>query len=436
MDSTKELKVSQDPMKSSQTYSALQSFEMDDLRESTEFLNLLVDNVTSAVFLVDEEVRLRQFNNAFEKLFSKDHASLMSNFCGNALGCAFSVDEGVDCGCASHCSKCTLRKSILKAFTEKVPTYKARLDRVFYIGDEPVQKRFIYSSLHVIYKGSPVIMVIVDDFTELENQRLELLQKQMRLDDDLRSAAMIQRSLLPVKIPETSEVSIAAKFVPSQVIGGDIYNVFPLDEDRLVMYMIDVSGHGVTAAMVTVSVSQFLHPATGYFGHAKPAQNTGNHCGLADPVEVLETLDSHYPIERFNEYFTITYLVLNLRSGELEYASAGHPSPILAAKDQPSQPLDTGGTIIGIGADIPFDKGSIVLGPGDRLVLYTDGITEYRGAKDKAFGVTGLRQFIDSTKNTDSKEFVEELFKELMAYGANKAPSDDATLLVIDYHGS
>ncbi len=409
---------------------------MDDLRESTEFLNLLVDNVTSAVFLVDEEVRLRQFNNAFEKLFSKDQAKLMSNFCGNALGCAFAVEEEVDCGCASHCAKCSLRRSILKAFTEKVPTYKARLDRVFYIGDEPVQKRFIYSSLHVTYKGTPVIMVIVDDFTEIENQRLELLQKQMKLDDDLRSAAVIQRSLLPVRAPETKEVSIAAKFMPSQVIGGDIYNVFPLDDHRLVMYMIDVSGHGVTAAMVTVSVSQFLHPTTGYFGNAAPSQNSGNRCGLGDPVEALESLDSHYPIERFNEYFTITYLILNLKTGALEYASAGHPPPILAAKDKPSESLDTGGTIIGIGADVPFDKGVRILAPGDRLVLYTDGITEYRGSNRRPFGMTGLRQFIDSMRNVDANEFVEELFKELVAYGANKEPSDDATILVIDYHGA
>jgi sigma-B regulation protein RsbU (phosphoserine phosphatase) len=411
------------------------NFVMEDLKESTEFLNLLVDNVTSAVFLVDKGVRLRQFNNAFQKLFSKDEARLIANLCGNAIGCAFAVEEDTECGCSSHCNNCVLRKSILKAFTEEVPTYRARLDRVFYIVDKPVQKHFIYSSLLVTYRGESVTMVIVDDYTELENQRLELVEKQRRLDDDLRSAAMIQRSLLPVKTPDWDEISVAAKFIPSSLIGGDIYNVFALDEERLVMYMIDVSGHGVTAAMVTVSISQFLHPSAGYFGPGS-AGNMGDRSNeLCEPITVLEALDAHYPIERFNEYFTIIYMVLNVKTGELIYSGAGHPSPMLVRPDAQPEPLKTRGTIIGLGGRAPFDQGKRILEPGAKIIAYTDGITEYRGNRDEPFGADGLTRFAQSMGKLSASEFADELFKTLMTYGANTQPSDDATLLVIDYLG-
>jgi sigma-B regulation protein RsbU (phosphoserine phosphatase) len=412
------------------------NFQLEDLKESTDFLNSLVDNVTSAVFLVDRGVRLRQFNNAFQKLFSKDEEKLIAKLCGNAIGCSFAVDEDVDCGCSSHCNDCALRESILKAFTEKVPTYGARLDRIFYIGEQAAQKHFIYSSLFVTYRGESVIMVIVDDYTELETQRLELIEKQRKLDDDLRSAAMIQRSLLPVNLPDSKEISIAARFMPSSLIGGDIYNVFSLDEQRLVIYMIDVSGHGVTAAMITVSVSQFLHPGTGYFGGGSAGHDSGANDDLGSPVKALEALDAHYPIERFNEYFTISYMVLNIKTGELIYAAAGHPPPLLAKPYGRTERLKTGGPIIGLSGRIPFDQGCRILSPGDRLVIYTDGITEYRGNRDKPFGARGLIDFTENMRKLSAEGFAEELFKSVLAYGANTQPSDDATLLVIDFHGA
>lgn len=92
----------------------------------------------------------------------------------------------------------------------------------------------------------------------------ELIKKQKYLDEDLKAAAGIQKSLLPQKLPETDNFDFAWEFLPCDLIGGDIFNVFLLDDNHLGVYMLDVSGHGVPSAMVTVSVSQILQPHSGY----------------------------------------------------------------------------------------------------------------------------------------------------------------------------
>jgi len=138
-----------------------------------------------------------------------------------------------------------------------------------------------------------------------------LLKKQEALDEDLKAAAGIQRSLLPQEPPDTRIVDVAWQFIPCEKIGGDIFNMVRLDEKHWGIYMLDVSGHGVPSALVAVSVSQILGPQQGLL--LKKTIKPPPFYEILSPAEVLNLLDQEYPIERFNKFFTISYYSFEYR---------------------------------------------------------------------------------------------------------------------------
>lgn len=135
---------------------------------------------------------------------------------------------------------------------------------------------------------------------EVINANEELLKKQEALDEDLKAAAGIQRSLLPQEPPDAGIVDVAWRFMPCERIGGDIFNMIRLDKTHWGIYMLDVSGHGVPSALVAVSVSQILHPQQGLL--LKKIIKPPPFYEIISPGEVLNLPDREYPIERFNKF--------------------------------------------------------------------------------------------------------------------------------------
>ena len=167
---------------------------------------------------------------------------------------------------------------------------------------------------------------------QLKQLNQELFEKQKRLDEDLKAAGEIQQSLLPPKIAFGQKLDVAWKFEPCEHMGGDIFNVFQLDEHHWGIYVLDVSGHGVPAAMITVSVSQFLQSSSGNL--KKKAQTSSSNYAIMKSADVLAALDKEFPFERFDNFFTITYLIIDTRTGILRYSSAGHPPSFLCVRTE------------------------------------------------------------------------------------------------------
>lgn len=255
----------------------------------------------------------------------------------------------------------------------------------------------------------------------------ELREKQRRLDEDLQAAAGIQQSLLPKLLPTTAAFDMAWKYIPSEAIGGDIFNVFPLDGERLAFYMLDVSGHGVPSALVTVSVSQSLQPLSG--------QIIKNKNNFASPGEVLTALDQEYPIERFDKYFTMFYGILDAGEGVLTYSSAGHPPPVLLHEGTPYDLLDKGGPIIGLGGSVPFEEEAVSLTAGDKVILYTDGVSECQDAQGAFYGEQRFYQLLETLKKKPIAVIMEEIVKDIGAFLSGVKPQDDITLLGMEYSG-
>lgn len=155
-------------------------YEINDLRDSKEFLASLLDNINSAVFLVDKNVRVKSFNNSFKTLFGKDE-SAFNQFCGNALGCVFAVKEGKECGTTNHCKQCFLRKNLLKSLVEKAPEYKEILEREFFIDNKYVNKILQYSTKPLEFNNETLTLVIIEDITILEENKRSIEAKNKEL---------------------------------------------------------------------------------------------------------------------------------------------------------------------------------------------------------------------------------------------------------------
>ena len=156
-------------------------FQINELRESNEFLNLVIDNITSAVFFLDHKTEICNFNDAFQALFQIQDDYVIGQRCGEGIGCHFVYDEKKRCGETSHCGQCILRKSILLAITEKIPVYRKKMIREFYIKGKKILKYVQFTTRHIIFNNEKMILIIIDDITEIEKQEKELEEKNEKL---------------------------------------------------------------------------------------------------------------------------------------------------------------------------------------------------------------------------------------------------------------
>lgn len=269
---------------------------------------------------------------------------------------------------------------------------------------------------------------------EAELANRQLLEKQRQLEEYQRSAAEIQKSLLPTSLPEIANLQVAWRLVPCEKVGGDLFNVVRLTEDTVMAYVLDVSGHGISSAMVTVSVTQSLSPHAGRI--VRRPQNTPPYFRLLSPAEVLQQLEQEYPLERFGKFFTMSYLLINTRTGRVRYSNAGHPPPLLVRGNGDHHPLSAGGSIIGTGCSGPFEEEEIQLYQGDRLFLYSDGVTEHSNHQDQQFGQERLFRKLSANKKRPLEPACDHLIEALKSHGKDMIFKDDVTLIGLEYLGN
>lgn len=150
------------------------SFQL--LAESSDFLNIVLDNITSCILLLDNEMRLQAYNNALKTIFSgKRDEDLLYQYCGNAIGCAYQVEENSDCGSTSRCGSCDLRISAMESYTNDVVIFKDKITRPFFKKTgEKVDKDLQFSTRLFVYNNEKFIIVIIEDITKLKQSERAL----------------------------------------------------------------------------------------------------------------------------------------------------------------------------------------------------------------------------------------------------------------------
>ncbi|MGE4551568.1 MAG: CHASE domain-containing protein [Desulfovibrionaceae bacterium] len=255
----------------------------------------------------------------------------------------------------------------------------------------------------------------------LQAAHAELEARQRRLDRDLEAAGDIQRSLLPREGTCALGFALDFRFMPSASIGGDIFNVVCLGEGHTGLYMVDVSGHGVPAALVSVTVAQELSPS----GVLMDAE-TG---APRPPDEVLRRLDQAFPLERFDKFFSMFYALYEGRTGWLAYCNAGHPAPLLLRRDGRLERLEEGGTLVGLGA--AYVQGRVRVAPGDMLLAYTDGVTELENPDGEQFGEDRLAAALREAADRLPGQVLDALTGRLVAHADGRPPDDDISLICV-----
>jgi len=406
------------------------TIRLDDLRESNDFLNVLFERMPSLVMIADNELKIEEINDVYLILFGKPRQEVLGTRCGNALGCAFAVSENSLCGETSNCGNCRIRQRALEALHGKEISgaETERLIHTFFINGQKETKHFEFSTRYIKFQGRELVMLILFDVTELELQKQRLEKKQAKINEALDAAGCIQKSLLPLDLPFQDSVKFAWTCIPCDEIGGDILNVFALDDKHMGFYMLDVAGHGVPSAMISVLVYQLMAP------HSDTLVNRQiSPPAIREPQEVLEILNKEFPFSRFERHFTIIYGVLDVTSGMMKCSNAAHCPPVILPRRGELNILETSGTIIGL-EGVPFGQESVQLMPSDKVVIVSDGLTEAFNPAGKMFGSGRLYQHLEKMRLSSPDSIVEGLFAKVVDFSGTRSLSDDLSLMAFEFN--
>ena len=275
----------------------------------------------------------------------------------------------------------------------------------------------------------PVVLARVNTQLSLKRSQDALKKAHDRMKHDLDAAAEIQQKWLPDDLPKTDSIDMAWKFHPCDELAGDFLNIIQLNENELGIYVMDVMGHGVPAALLSFSVSRNLSPMA---GSDSIVLKSGQQDPVS-PVEVLTNLNTLYPfLANNNRFFTLLYGILDLRDSRFRYACGGHPGPLIFSSDGQIQDLTENSFPIGIVEEAGFEQAEIKLNPGDRMYLYSDGFIEETNTNGELFDIN---QFQESLKNNDASTIdksIEQAVDAIIAWHGDEHLSDDLSIIGIE----
>lgn len=224
----------------------------------------------------------------------------------------------------------------------------------------------------------PLVIAAIRDMTERRRIERELRRVNEQLRRDVNVAARIQRSLLPDRSADISGVTVEWLFEPCDRLGGDSFNVFDAADQVVGFYMLDVTGHGIVTALQSVALTRIL-------ASTWPQPNNPM------PARLAERLNAEFPINvEAWQYFTFLGGVLDRSTGALRYVSAGHHGPVHVPLGGVPVALEAAGLPIGMFPDTEYEEFTKQLEPGDRLYLFSDGVTEAMNGAEEDFGIERL----------------------------------------------
>jgi sigma-B regulation protein RsbU (phosphoserine phosphatase) len=245
-----------------------------------------------------------------------------------------------------------------------------------------------------------------------------------RIEGELEIARHIQMSFLPKRLTLEGcdlPVDLDAELLPAKAVGGDLYDFFWMDDGRRLFFAIgDVSDKGVPAALLMVVTKTLVKGFADQF---------------LDPGEILYRVNNELCLNNDSGMF-VTYLcgILDLQTGEVKFANAGHNPPLLSRTNGQHEWLRLPpGLVLGGMEDMVFPVSTVALKPGDSLLLYTDGVTEASNPKNELFGEAALEAMYAKIKTSTASEQVRAVFEAVHLHAAGAQQSDDIAALVLRY---
>lgn len=273
----------------------------------------------------------------------------------------------------------------------------------------------------------------IEEELRASNEMLRATLGQLRtaqdaMDRDLREARKLQQGLVRERSGRFSDVEMSLLLRPAGHIGGDLVGFFPIDDARVGIYALDVSGHGVTAALLTAQLSVHLSGSADQNVAVRAAQ-LGN-----EPVSpaALAHFFNNMMLEEMSTdtYFTMIYAELNHRTGAMQLVQAGHPHPVIQRGDGRVERIGSGGMPIGVFERPIFDEVELMLEPGDRLLITSDGLVEAANPAGQLLGEEGLDAVMRTNAFLTGHAFLESMAWSVSEYCKGQRLDDISAVLI------
>lgn len=251
---------------------------------------------------------------------------------------------------------------------------------------------------------------------EEKQAREEVIHHLQEAEREIAEAKAIQERFLPREIPQMAGYGIASSWQSARIVSGDYFDVIALGENRLGLCIADVAGKGIPAALLMSNLQAAVR------GLSSPSV-TPDH--LCNSLNSLVWKNTHT-----DRFITLFYAQLDGPARRLRYANAGHNAPIVMHADGSHERLRDGGGVLGVFEEQNFDLGAVDLAPGDRLVLFTDGVTEASNREDEEFGEQRLLALLEQQRKLSADAIKEKIAAAISEFSGGHL-NDDATLLVL-----
>jgi sigma-B regulation protein RsbU (phosphoserine phosphatase) len=265
---------------------------------------------------------------------------------------------------------------------------------------------------------------------ELETANHNLSRAAEQTRQELQAAAKVQEAFLPSIAPQVKGVTFAWAFRPCKELAGDSLNAFAFDRENVGCYVLDVSGHGMPASLLAVAATRVLSLTKdddsilverGEDGTSRPA----------NPARVAEALNLKLPWnDGAAQFLTMFYVVLNTQTRRMTYVSAGHPGAVWIGRESAPELLQGSGLPIGIGET--YEQQVVDLSPGDRVYLYSDGVTEAMNPGHELFGAPRFMQAVARHSSASLSESIPLVLAEVDSWRENGPARDDICLLGVE----
>jgi len=367
----------------------------EDLRIQKTYFERLFNSAPEAIILHDNNDVVVDVNEEFTRMFGYSRAEAIGRFINDLVASREYSDE------ASH-----LSSKVIHGERVELDSRRKRKDGTL---------------IDVSILGAPIIhggrqMAIYSIYRDI-TERKKAEEARVRLKEESRMARNIQMNLLPKSNPQLPGYDIAGKNIPALNVGGDYYDFIRLDEYRLAIGLGDVSGKGLAASLVMANLQATIR---------------GLALFDADPKDCLERANKLlFRSTDSRTFVSLFYGILDIRTNTLCYASAGQDMPILFSKGKKQVVLRTRGIALGMKEDVSYEKEEISINPGDRLLIYTDGVSEAMNERMEEFGEEKLQGVVQRNDGDAAPVLIGKIIAEVSAHVHRASQSDDMTIVFL-----